>query len=140
MVGVVVAAHGSLARSLVEAAAAIVGELPGLLAVDLLPNEGLDDARGKIEAAVARVDEGSGVVVLADLFGGTPSNCCLTLLEAEGREVVTGVNLPMLLRLASARQRLATSAELAADLVAYGQKNIVDVRGMLREASGKVRR
>lgn len=140
MVGVVVAAHGRLAHCLVEAATAIVGEQPALLAVDLPPSEGLDDARRKIEAAIARVDGGRGVVVLADLFGGTPANCCLTLLEQAGREMVTGVNLPMLLRVAAVRQRVGSPAELAAELVAYGRRNIADVREMLGAMSGKVRR
>ena len=100
MIGVVVVTHGQLATELVNAAETIVGDLPQFAAVSIGWHDAVELAREEIEQAVARVDSGTGVIVLTDMFGGTPSNLAITFL-AEGRvEVITGVNLPMLLKLA----------------------------------------
>ena len=99
MIGVVVVTHGQLATELVNAAETIVGELPQFAAVSIGWHEDTEDARGEIEQAIARVENGSGVLILTDMFGGTPSNLAMTFL-AQGRvEVITGVNLPMLIKL-----------------------------------------
>ena len=103
MVGVVVAAHGTFAQALVDAAEGIAGKLDNLRVVNLLAHEGLEIGTEKIASAVQAVDRGAGVILLADLFGGTPSNCCLSLLQQGKLEVVTGVNLPMLIKLAQVR-------------------------------------
>jgi mannose PTS system EIIA component len=101
MIGVVVVTHGQLATELVNAAETIVGELPRFAAVSIGWHEDTEDARGEIEQAIGRVDAGNGVLILTDMFGGTPSNLAMTFL-AEGRvEVITGVNLPMLIKLAN---------------------------------------
>lgn len=135
MIGVVVAAHGTLAEALVTTAEGIVGALPGTRVVNLLPGEGLDAARGKIREAVRAVEQGDGVIVLADLFGGTPCNTCLSLLE-EGRiEVVSGVNLPMLLKLASLRD--GDVHEAAEELVTYGQRNVTLASDAVRARCGQ---
>jgi len=99
MIGVVVVTHGQLATELLNAAETIVGDLPRFAAVSIGWHEDTEDARNEIEQAIGRVDEGSGVLILTDMFGGTPSNLAMTFL-AEGRvEVITGVNLPMLIKL-----------------------------------------
>lgn len=136
MVGVVVMAHGRLAGGLLQAAEAIAGPIEGVEAIDLPPGAGVAEIRTRLEEAVARLDRGQGVVVLVDLIGGTPANCSLTLLE-EGRvEVVAGVNLPMLLRLALSRKRAPDPRGLAAELVEHGRRNVVDVGEALRRARG----
>lgn len=132
MVGVVVAAHGNMAEALVAAAEQIVGRIERLQVVNLLPHEGLESGKDKLEQAIGKVDDGAGVVVLADIFGGTPSNCCLSLMGIGKLEVVTGVNLPMLLRLASSRQEGQDSRQVAENLVAYGRENITHASELLR--------
>jgi mannose PTS system EIIA component len=103
MIGVVVVTHGQLATELLNAAETIVGDLPSFAAISIGWHDDVEEARREIGDAIARLDSGSGVIVLTDMFGGTPSNLAITLL-AEGRvEVVTGVNLPMLLKLANLR-------------------------------------
>ena len=115
MIGIVVVTHGQLATELVNAAETIVGELRRFAAVSIGWHEDTDDARAEIQQAVARVDNGSGVLILTDMFGGTPSNLAMTFL-AEGRvEVITGVNLPMLIKLANLSEQsdlLAVAREM----------------------------
>ena len=101
MIGVVVVTHGQLAAELVNAAETIVGDLPQFAAVSIGGHEDVQDARDEIGAAIARVQNGGGVLVLTDMFGGTPANLGLTFLETDRVEVITGVNLPMLIKLAS---------------------------------------
>jgi PTS system mannose-specific IIA component len=100
-IGVVVVTHGQLATELVNATETIVGDLPRFAAVSIGWHDDVEQARQEIADAVARVARPQGVIILTDMFGGTPSNLAITLIE-EGRvEVVTGVNLPMLIKLAS---------------------------------------
>jgi len=99
-VGVVVVTHGQLATELLNAAEMIVGDLPRFTAVSIGWHDDVDAARDIIERAVTKVDRGTGVLVLTDMFGGTPSNLGLTFLDAGRVEVITGVNLPMLIKLA----------------------------------------
>ena len=99
-VGVVVVSHGQLATELLNAAEMIVGELPQFTAVSIGWHDDVDVAREAIARAIAKVDRGHGVLLLTDMFGGTPSNLGLTFLEAGRIEIITGVNLPMLLKLA----------------------------------------
>ena len=101
MIGVVVVTHGQLATELVNAAEAIVGDMPAFAAVSIGWHEDTEDARHEIEQAVVRVDKGSGVLILTDMFGGTPSNLAMTFLIQGKLEVITGVNLPMLIKLAN---------------------------------------
>ncbi|MDO8836381.1 MAG: PTS fructose transporter subunit IIA [Vicinamibacterales bacterium] len=99
MIGVVVVTHGQLARELLNAAEAIVGDLPQFSAVSIGWHDDVEDAREEIRRAILRVQDGSGVLLLTDMFGGTPSNLGMTFLEPAVVEVVTGVNLPMLIKL-----------------------------------------
>ena len=100
MIGVVVVTHGHLATELVNAAETIVGDLPSFTAVSIGWHEDVQDARDEIAAAIARVAGEAGVLLLTDMFGGTPANLGMTFLEHGKLEVITGVNLPMLIKLA----------------------------------------
>jgi PTS system mannose-specific IIA component len=99
-VGVVVVTHGQLAAELLNAAEMIVGDLPRFTAVSIGWHDDVSVAREAIERAIARVDAGAGVLLLTDMFGGTPANLGLSFLESGRVEVVTGANLPMLIKLA----------------------------------------
>jgi mannose PTS system EIIA component len=131
MLGLVVATHGRLADEILATAEGIVGKLEQCEAVSVSAGTSMDEARLRLGEAIHRVDAGEGVIVLTDMFGGTPANLALTFLD-EKVEVVTGVNLPMVVKLATARaDQLALRA--AAELVtAYGQKNITLASELLR--------
>jgi PTS system mannose-specific IIA component len=103
VIGVVVVTHGQLATELVNAAEMIVGDLPQFTAVSIGWHDDVNDARGDIAQAIERVRGEEGVLLLTDMFGGTPSNLGMTFLEKDRLEVITGVNLPMLIKLASMR-------------------------------------
>jgi PTS system mannose-specific IIA component len=138
MVGLVVATHGRLAEEILRTAEAIVGRLEQCEAVAVGAETSMDDARARLAEAVKRVDGGQGVLVLTDMFGGTPANLALTFLD-DKVEVVTGVNLPMILKLATARAE-SLSLRAAAELVtAYGQKNITLASELLRSRAQKPR-
>ncbi|HET7826693.1 MAG TPA: PTS sugar transporter subunit IIA [Anaeromyxobacter sp.] len=132
MVGLVVATHGRLAEELLRTAEGIVGPLAQCEAVTVGgSSSSMDDARTRLGEAVKRVDTGDGVLVLTDMFGGSPANLALTFLD-DKLEVVTGVNLPMILKLATARAGdlgLRAAAEL---VTGYGQKNITLASELLR--------
>jgi PTS system mannose-specific IIA component len=132
MVGLVVATHGKLAEELLHTAEGIVGPLERCEAVSVSAgSSSMEDARARLADAVHRVEAGAGVLILTDMFGGTPANLALTFLD-EKVEVVTGVNLPMILKLATARQDelgLRAAAEL---VTAHGQKNITLASELLR--------
>jgi PTS system mannose-specific IIA component len=103
MIGVVVVTHGQLATELLNAAEMIVGDLPQFTAVSIGWHDEMNDAREEIAQAVDRVRGDEGVLILTDMFGGTPSNLGMTFLEKDRIEVITGVNLPMLIKLAASR-------------------------------------
>jgi PTS system mannose-specific IIA component len=104
VIGVVVVTHGQLATELVNAAEMIVGDLPRFTAVSIGWHDDVNDARGDIAQAIERVRGSEGVLLLTDMFGGTPSNLGMTFLETDRVEVITGVNLPMLIKLAGLRE------------------------------------
>ena len=131
MIGVVVVTHGQLATELVNAAETIVGDQPRFAAVSIGWHDAVELAREEIAQAIARVDSGSGVIVLTDMFGGTPSNLAITFL-AEGQvELITGVNLPMLLKLAGTRE-VADLRELARRIREDGRTGIWVASDLLR--------
>lgn len=123
MIGVVVVTHGQLARELLNAAEAIVGDLPQFAAVSIGWHDDVEDARDEIRQAIQQVQDGSGVLVLTDMFGGTPSNLGMTFLEPSVVEVVTGVNLPMLIKLPGI-QRSDDLTAVARALCETGRKAI----------------
>jgi len=123
MVGILVITHGNLGSELVKAAELIKGELQDVLAISVDAKKGVGDLKKEITTAIRKVDSGSGVLILTDLFGGTPSNISLSFLKEEKVEVVTGVNLPMMLKISDARQEKKLG-EFADFIRNYGRKNI----------------
>ncbi len=124
MIGVVIVTHCHLAEELICAARLVVGEdLKHFLAVSVEPTDGSEMIREKILTAIRQVDSGQGVLILTDMYGGTPSNISLSFLEEKKVDVITGVNLPMLLKLATYQNDLSLE-ELAAFITDYGQRNI----------------
>ena len=124
MVGVVVVTHCHLGEELISAAELVVGEeLKQFQPVSIDRTEESEDIREKIIAAIRKVDAGQGVLILTDMYGGTPSNISLSFLEEKRIEVITGVNLPMLLKLATYQNDMDLEA-LAVFITEYGQRNI----------------
>lgn len=103
MIGIVVVCHGNLAREFIAALEHIVGPQQNVCAICIGADDDMDARRRDILDSVAKVDDGAGVAVLTDMFGGTPSNLALSVMDQARVEVVAGVNLPMLIRLASIR-------------------------------------
>ena len=137
MVGPVVATHGHLADEMVHTAEQIVGPLEAVATCSIEPGASPEAIREQLKNAVSRVDEGQGVIVLADLIGGTPCNQSLMLCGQRRLEVVTGVNLPMLIKANSLRmgEGVLPLNELALALISYGQRNITCPTAAVREAS-----
>ena len=104
MIGLILVTHGQLAREFVAAMEHVVGGQERIESVCIGPEDDVEARRTEIRAAIGKVDSGDGAIILTDLFGGTPSNLAISLLEAGRVEVVAGVNLPMLIRLAGARK------------------------------------
>jgi PTS system mannose-specific IIA component len=123
MIGVVVVTHGQLATELVNAAETIVGDLPNFVAVSIGWHEDVQDARDEIAGAIERVTQPGGVLIATDMFGGTPSNLGITFLEPDKIEVVTGVNLPMLIKAASLKDA-GTLTDIARMLREHGRNAI----------------
>ena len=105
LIGMVLVTHGGLAREMVAALEHVVGEQDGIATVCIGPNDDMEQRRREIADAISGVDTGAGVVVLTDMFGGTPSNLAISLMNECAIEVIAGVNLPMLVKLASVRGR-----------------------------------
>ncbi|MEK7338834.1 MAG: PTS fructose transporter subunit IIA [candidate division NC10 bacterium] len=124
MVGVIIVTHGQVGLEMLRTAQEIGGRIERAEAVTIEAAEKIERARTKIEAAIKRVSTGAGVLILTDMFGGTPSNLGLSFLDKGALEVVTGVNLPMLIKLPSLREGTSLR-ELADRLSKYGQKNIL---------------
>jgi PTS system mannose-specific IIA component len=101
MIGGVIVTHGQLANEFVSAAEMIVGEISHVRAVSIGWHDDVDVARTAIERAIAQVNQGQGVILLTDMFGGTPTNIAASLLGPATMEIVTGVNLPMVIKLAT---------------------------------------
>ncbi|HKC61256.1 MAG TPA: PTS fructose transporter subunit IIA [Myxococcales bacterium] len=134
MIGVVVAAHGRLAEELLRTAEAVVGQLASVRTVNVLASD--PEMRHKVEEAIRAVDGGEGVLLLTDLLGGTPTQLCLSFLHERKVEVVTGVNLPMLLKLGSMRADGKPIAQLAHEVAEAGQKSIGHASELLRGRMG----
>jgi mannose PTS system EIIA component len=131
MIGVVVVTHGQLATELVNAAEMIVGDLPQFTAVSIGWHDDVNDAREDIAQAIERVRGDEGVLLLTDMFGGTPSNLGMTFLETDRLEVITGVNLPMLIKLANLKKS-ANLLAVAKDMRDHGRNAIWVASDLLR--------
>jgi PTS system mannose-specific IIA component len=103
MIGLVLVTHGRLAEEFISATQHVVGPQDNMRAISMGPDDDSEQRRQDIMDAVAEVDTGSGVIVLTDLFGGTPSNLAISIMDKAHVEVIAGVNLPMLIKLASVR-------------------------------------
>ena len=123
MVGILLITHKRLAEEFIATAELIVGKIETCVGLSLDPDLPVDDLRQQINQAMDEVNDGDGVIVLTDMFGGTPSNLSLSFLNTEGIEVVTGVNLPMLLKLAQSREGHDVG-ELARIIKDYGRRSI----------------
>ena len=117
MIGMVLVTHGRLAEEFIAATEHVVGPQANVRAVCIGPDDDMEQRRKDIIAAVDDVDGGDGVILLTDMFGGTPSNLAISVLDKANVEVIAGMNLPMLIKLATARE-----SESLADAVASAQE------------------
>lgn len=129
MIGLVIVAHGGLAAELLAATEHVVGPLPGARAIAIHPNDDLFARQAEVDAAVAEVDEGDGVALITDMFGGSPSNLAMGALSHQRAEVIYGANLPLLVKLAKCR-RLPLDEAVAQALEA-GRKYLDSAAGIL---------
>src|SRR5437763_770326 len=114
MIGLVLVTHGRLAAEFVTAMEHVVGPQEAIEAICIGPDDDMERRRKDIAKAIAKVEQGQGVIILTDLFGGTPSNLAISLMKGENVEVIAGVNLPMLIRLEGARKVMPVHAAVAA--------------------------
>jgi PTS system mannose-specific IIA component len=124
MIGKLILTHGGLARELLAAAQVISGRLSGFEALSLDWTDGVEEARSKVKAALERLDQGEGVLILTDMYGGTPCNVALSFLQEGKVEILTGVNLPMVLRLACKADGSEDVEEVARWLQAKAQRSL----------------
>jgi PTS system mannose-specific IIA component len=134
MIGLVLVTHGRLAAEFVTAMEHVVGPQEAIVPICIGPEDDMESRRNEIAAAIASVESGDGVILLTDLFGGTPSNLAISLMKADQVEVIAGINLPMLIRLASARRTMKIKAATAAARDA-GRKYISVASDILGEAA-----
>lgn len=134
-IGVVIVTHSALADEFLMATQQIVGDVEGMEPISIDPSEPLEEVEKRIKKAVKKVNAGEGVLILTDMFGGTPSNISLSLLQKGKVEVVTGVNLPMLIKLCTLRDEKPLD-DLAAFIRSYGQKNIHLASEILERRTG----
>lgn|SRR5690348_17062783 len=130
MIGVVVATHGKLAEEMIRTAETVVGPLAQVAPVSIVASS--PNVRADLKEAIQRVSSGEGVLLLTDLLGGSPTNLCASFLTEEKVELVTGVNLPMLLKLSALRASKKPIDEIAHDLAEAGQRAIGHVSHSLR--------
>ncbi len=123
MRGLLVVTHGKFAEELVHAATRIVGELEGVEAISIDWDDDVNRVREMIEEGIRKLDQDEGVLILTDMFGGTPTNIALSLMEPGRVEIVTGVNLPMLIKFTNLRSRLELH-ESAARIAEQGRSSI----------------
>jgi PTS system mannose-specific IIA component len=129
-IGGVVVSHGQLATELLSAAETVVGPVEHILAVSIGWHDDVDIARDEIERAIKQADQGRGVVVLTDMFGGTPTNISAMFLKDGKVEIVTGVNLPMIIKFATT-DREAALKDLARELEEQGKQSIYRTSALL---------
>ncbi len=130
-IGGVIVSHGQVANELVSAAEAVVGDLNHITAVSIGWHDDVEMARAEIERAISNVSDGNGVLILTDMFGGTPTNIAAMFLKDNEVEIVTGVNLPMVIKLASINREI-TLRELALEVESQG-KDAICRAGMFLE-------
>lgn len=134
MIGLVLVTHGRLAEEFVTAMGHVVGRQDRVATIAIGPDDDMEGRRADIAAAIAAVDTGAGVIVLTDLFGGTPSNLAISLMVPGRIEVIAGINLPMLIRLEGARKAMKVADAVTAARDA-GRKYISVASQVLGEAA-----
>ena len=112
MIGLIIVTHGNLAREFVAALEHVVGPQQQIATISIAPNDDMEERRNAIIAAVKKVESGDGVIILTDMFGGTPSNLAISVMDSGSVEVIAGVNLPMLVKLARVREEVALADAL----------------------------
>jgi len=132
MIGIVLVTHGRLAAEFIAALEHVVGPQRNIRAVCIGPDDDMEQRRKDILECVAAVDEGEGVVLLTDMFGGTPSNLAISVMDTAKVEVIAGVNLPMLIKLASVRENSSLSAA-ANSAQKAGRQYINIASGLLKD-------
>ena len=121
--GVLIVTHYELGEQMLQALRSIVPQAPEFCAVSISPDQSVEQMRKAISTKLSEVDSGHGVLILTDMFGGTPSNIALSFLGEQAIEVVTGLNLPMLIKLATLQNEKPLK-ELASFIMDYGKRNI----------------
>ena len=129
-IGGVIVSHGQLANELLAAAEQVVGELGHIKSVSMGWHDNVEAAQDEIERAIKDVSEGIGVLLLTDMFGGTPTNIAAMFIEKSKVEVITGVNLPMVIKLASQNEETSLS-DMANEVEAQGKKSIYKAGDLL---------
>jgi PTS system mannose-specific IIA component len=123
MIGGIIVSHGKLAEELLNALTIILGEVVNMEAISIGWYDDVEDSKRKINQSLKRVDQRNGVLIFTDMFGGTPSNLSFSFLKDDRIEIITGVNLPMLIKFVSL-QRSNNLKEVAKKVVEQGKKNI----------------
>ena len=132
MIGIVIVTHDKLGEALIEAATSIVGSKPeSLLSVSINPKDKADMLRSKIEKSIKKVDQGNGILILTDMFGGTPSNLSYSFLEEGKIEVISGVNLPVVFKSVDLREKMDL-VTLASTVENFGKRSISLASGILK--------
>ena len=124
MIGALITTHGNLGNELIKSAELIKGPLDGILHICVDQTKNVEDLKKEISNAIKKLDKGKGVLILTDLFGGTPSNISLSFIKEGKVEVLTGVNLPMVLKLSEVKEDM-TLRDFACLIKNYGEKNIM---------------
>ncbi|HET7437605.1 MAG TPA: PTS sugar transporter subunit IIA [Thermoanaerobaculia bacterium] len=137
MIGALIVTHGNLAHELLNAAKQIEADVRGIEAVALAWTDTVDEAREKIREALERISRDRGVIIFTDMFGGTPSNISLSFLEAGRVEIVTGVNLPMIVKFAMVKEEAKDVSTLAHVISEKGSKAIRVASDLLAAAADK---
>ncbi|OGQ23040.1 MAG: hypothetical protein A3I05_07605 [Deltaproteobacteria bacterium RIFCSPLOWO2_02_FULL_44_10] len=125
MIGIIVVTHGNIGLEMVQAAKRIIPDALHLAAVSVTPDLSPSSIRKQVEKAIHQVPHEDGTLILTDMFGGTPSNACTSLLSENKVEMISGVNLPMLIKLASMKTDFPPFEKVAHFLKQYGRRNIV---------------
>ena len=135
-VGGVIVSHGQVANELLAAAETIVGEMDHIAAISIGWHDDVESAKDEIQRAIERVSQGGGVLIMTDMFGGTPTNIAAMFMKENEVEIITGVNLPMVIKLAAYRKEAALD-EVAKDVEAQGKNSIEIMGGLLRSPKQK---
>ena len=135
MIGMVLVTHGRLAEELIAALEHVVGSQPNIISICIGPDDDMEQRRQEILESASKADEGDGGVLLTDMFGGTPSNLAISVMDNANVEIIAGVNLPMLIKLASVR-KTETLAEAIESAQEAGRKYINIASKLLSQEEG----